>query len=245
MSVKHVLGLVSFLGICCMDVFALEVKEDVVIPTEEFTVVSSIEVYEEKASELHTTYKSLASKKADMLLQAIEFENDLCVSTEPNVSSNRDCNSAKKTYMYYTSVTNEATEQYKLLNSDSCYTDSETGVRMVGNRYCIALGTGYCSEVGTRVNLVLEDGSIIKCILGDVKSDRHTDNETHTYHVGGYEGNQYYKGDGSVAEFIVDKDVFLDVREDKSGTVNWVDGFDGKIEKVVIIPDDAVLAEDL
>lgn len=251
MSVKHVLGFVSFLGICCMDVFALEVKEDVVIPVEEFVITSevvvstSVSVPEEKIVKPIEGYESLSEINANKLIDAISYETDLNNSTEPNVSSDKGCRSDKKTYMYYTSVTNKSSEQYSFLNSDDCYTDFSTGVRMVGNRYCIALGTGYCSKVGTRINLVLENGSVIKCILGDVKSDMHTDSKTHTYHVGGYVGDTYYKGDGSVVEFIVDKEVFLDVREDKSGTVNWVDGFDGKVEKVVIIPDDAVLVEDL
>ena len=45
----------------------------------------------------------------------------------------------------------------------------EIALAMSDGRYCIAVGTGYCSKIGTKINLVLEDGSIIKCILGDVK----------------------------------------------------------------------------
>lgn len=148
----------------------------------------------------------------------------VCRAASKNVPNDEPgCRSHVKTYMAYTAVTSKNSNQYKFLYSDKCYTDPKTGLRMSDGRYCIAVGTGYCSKIGTKINLVLEDGSIIKCILGDVKSDAHTDS-SHRYHA----------IDGSVAEFIVDYSIFNDLK-DETGSVNWVEGLDGKIEKVVVL----------
>jgi len=156
------------------------------------------------------------------------------------LNSVSDCKSENKTIMAYQAVTATGSPQYKLLNSTDAWTN-ENGLRMYKNRYCVAVGSGYCSKIGTRINVVLEDGSILRCIMGDAKSDAHTDSSTHTYHVGGYDKGKYYEGDGSVVEFIIDSSTY--VRH--GGTVNWIEGFEGKVAKVIIIPDDMVLAEDL
>lgn len=254
MSFKYVIGLTTLLSICCLDTFALQTSADVVKPVVEISLEATVNPTEvgtktsvanallstrEKFHEIQEQIETYVTIK-----QAEEYEKNLHETAVNNVSPN--ARSSAKTFMYYTSITNRKTKQYRLQNSEECYTDPETGIRMVGNRYCIALGTGYCKKIGTRIDLVLENGEIIQCILGEVKSDRHTDEATHTYHVGGYDDDGIYReGDGSVAEFIVDKGVFLEVRKEKSGNVNWVDGFDGRISKVIVIPDDAVLVEDV
>lgn len=121
-----------------------------------------------------------------------------CEEAPYNVPNNESgCKSYKITYMPYTAVTYKPSDQYKLLNSEFCYTDTETGIRMVDERYCIALGSGYTHDIGTKVNLVFEDGTILRCILGDCKADEHTDKT-----------NRYHSVDGSVAEFIVDYEYF-------------------------------------
>jgi hypothetical protein len=107
------------------------------------------------------------------------------------------CNSANKTYMPYTLVTSKSSAQYKFLYSDACYTDPETGLRMSEGRYCIAVGTFYASKIGTKINLIMKNGSTVECILGDVKADIHTD-----------ETNRFQAVDGSVVEMIVDYNYF-------------------------------------
>jgi hypothetical protein len=130
-----------------------------------------------------------------------------------------------KSYMSYTAVTSVSSPQYKLLNSEKASTDSESGVRMYDGRYCIALGSHFTSKIGTKVDLVLANGTVLKCVLGDQKSDRDTD-ATHTYH----------EADGSVVEFIVDSGVFGNVK-DSSGTVNFVKGWSGKVKKIIVLDD--------
>lgn len=134
------------------------------------------------------------------------------------------CNSRNVTYMAYTAVTATSSPQYKLLNASYAYTDEETGIRMVDGRYCIALGSGYTSLIGEKVNLVMKDGSVIKCILGDQKADEHTDFT-----------NRFQKYDGSVAEIIVDYDKF-------NGNVPSF--FTKGIKMVVIMNDDGTINEE-
>lgn len=185
-------------------------------------VSDTVSNIENVASELAQS-KQIRDKEEE-LKQKEDAEMALCNAMSSNVPNNVEgCRSEFKSYMAYTAVTNKSSAQYKLLNSELAYTDPDTGIRMVDGRYCIAVGTGYCSKIGTKINLVLENGNVIKCILGDVKADQHTDST-----------NKFHTVDGSVAEFIVDKTIF-NQKKDSSGTVNWINGFEGKITKVVII----------
>lgn len=133
-----------------------------------------------------------------------------------------NCNSWFKSYMPYTAVTDTSSRQYKLLNGSEAYTDDNTGIRMVGDRYCIALGSYYTTEIGQKVDLVLDNGNVIKCVLGDCKADCDTN------------ASNQYAGSGDVAEFIVDYNIFNNLK-DASGTVNWVYGFEGDIVNVVLV----------
>lgn len=127
------------------------------------------------------------------------------------------CKSANITYMPYTAVTCRESGQYRLLFSDICYTDPVSGIRMVEGRYCIAVGSYYTTQIGQKIDLYFTDGTILNCILGDCKADCDT-NET----------NQFHAIDGSVAEFIVDYEVF-------SSSSQWADICSGKIDKVVLV----------
>lgn len=133
-----------------------------------------------------------------------------------------NCNSWFKSYMPYTAVTDTSSSQYELLNGSDAYTDINTGIRMVGDRYCVALGSYYTTEIGQKVDLVLDNGNVIKCVLGDCKADCDTN------------ASNQYAGSGDVAEFIVDYNIFNNLK-DASGTVNWVYGFEGDIVNVVLV----------
>lgn len=98
-----------------------------------------------------------------------------------------------KSYMPYKAITQTSSPQY-VLQSSFGYT-GKYGIRMVAGRYCIALGTGFKSPVGTYVDLILNSGIEIPCIVGDIKSDADTlSNNMTTAH------------NGCVVEFIVDID---------------------------------------
>ncbi len=115
-----------------------------------------------------------------------------------------DITGATKTYAYYRAVTAKSSPQYKLLNSEECYTDDETGIRMVDGFYCIALGSFYGTKIGTKYRITLQDGEEIKelnCILCDQKSDRHTD-EKHQYAVKNKDIMEFYIEKGKLPRGI-------------------------------------------
>lgn len=96
-----------------------------------------------------------------------------------------------KSFMGYDKITAKSSPQYKLQK----YADTASdGIRTVNGRYCIALGSYFTHTIGQYVDIVLENGVVIECILGDQKSDRHTD-AAHIAH----------RSDGSVLEFVVDE----------------------------------------
>jgi hypothetical protein len=76
------------------------------------------------------------------------------------------------------------------------FTD-ERGFRKVGEYYCIAIGKGWGYSVKTKVLVVLSTGYTFKAIVGDHKRLADTDPETHKKHI----------SDGSVVEFIVDREL--------------------------------------
>lgn len=88
-----------------------------------------------------------------------------------------------KSYMDYRTITATSTRQYKLQNR---YAEiGDYGIRMVNGRYCIALGSYFTDDVGQYVDLILENGTVIPCVLADQKSDVHTDsNNIVTVHSG-------------------------------------------------------------
>ena len=83
------------------------------------------------------------------------------------------------------------------------YTDESTGIRLVddpfGNpRYCVALGTYWCGghpeHIGRCVDVHMANGSVLKCVLADVKRQEDTKNRA----------NRYGEINNDVLEFIVD-----------------------------------------
>lgn len=98
-----------------------------------------------------------------------------------------------KTYMKFQNFGyNPGNKQSALSRGAYAYTGPYQ-MRMVDGRILIALGTNYCTTIGTYIDIRLANGNIIPCILGDVKSDLHTD-PTHSFQ----------KWDHSVMEIIVD-----------------------------------------
>ena len=95
-----------------------------------------------------------------------------------------------KSYMPYQAITSTSSKQYKL--QQIAYTGNY-GIRQVKDRYCVALGSAYTTEMGTYFDLILENDTVIPCILGDQKADKDTDS-SHRVSAG-----------GSLAEFIVNQ----------------------------------------
>lgn len=77
-----------------------------------------------------------------------------------------------KSYMGYKSF-NTSSNQYRL--QQEATTDTETGLRMINDRYIVAVGSGVGTYIGQYFDLVLENGTVIPCVMGDQKADCHTD----------------------------------------------------------------------
>ena len=125
-----------------------------------------------------------------------------------------------KSYMPYTAITNKKSKQYKLqqIASTGAY-----GIRVVDSRYLVAIGTAFNAEVGTYIDLILEDGFVIPCIVGDVKADKHTDST-----------NMVTSANGCVSEFIIDSKA-LHKSIKKSGDVsNCDENWNGCVRAIVV-----------
>ena len=96
-----------------------------------------------------------------------------------------------KSYMSYKCITSTGSEQYKLQHQRA-YT-GKYGIRQVDDRFCVALGSYFASKVGTLFDLILENGTVIPCILSDQKADEDTDSQ-----------NIVTEHNGCMSEFIVD-----------------------------------------
>lgn len=95
-----------------------------------------------------------------------------------------------KSYMSYTAITKKTSPQYIL--QQSCITD-QLGLRKINDRYVIAVGTAVGGHIGTYVDLILENGVIIPCVIGDYKAAIHTD------------ATNLVGGNGCASEFLIDK----------------------------------------
>ena len=96
-----------------------------------------------------------------------------------------------KSFMSYKAITSKSSPQYKLQH-EKAYT-GKNGIRQVDGRYCVAIGSYFTNEIGTLFDLVLENGTVIPCILADQKADKDTDSK-----------NIITRHNGCLSEFIVD-----------------------------------------
>lgn len=142
----------------------------------------------------------------------------------------------RKRYIEYPSPSSNSFKSYE---SGSCITNStsipqgrlkrswrldyNTGVYMVGDRYCVAVGSYYTTKIGTKIDLVLSKNGkthVLKCILADCKADKDTVN------------NHRIHSDGSVTEFVVNTS-YLPRQARRMGDVSYASSaFAGKIVKI-------------
>ena len=122
-------------------------------------------------------------------------------------------------------VEDKTSPAYAVLNSGTyrgvtykTTTDETTGIRMVGEYYCAALGTFYGTTKGTKYKVTLDTGKTFKIILCDTKSNRHTDKK-----------HQYAKKNKDVVEFYVDR---TKIPAGVNGNYNRLEPFHGKIQSI-------------
>lgn len=126
-----------------------------------------------------------------------------------------------KTYEPYTTITSVNSWQYKL--QQKAYTN-EDGFRMINGRYMIATGSGVSHDIGRYIDIVLENGTVIPCVIGDAKADAHTDREFHIM----------TKDSHCVSEFLVDTTVMDPDLLSTGNMSNYKEEWNSKVVKFVL-----------
>lgn len=99
------------------------------------------------------------------------------------------------TYMGWQCITAVSSRQYKLRTAAGMNFDEE-GFAKIGDRYVVATTTTF-GNVGDFIDVYQEDGTIIKCVIGDIKSQ------------GDAGCTEWGHNNGRcVVEFVVDKDTW-------------------------------------
>lgn len=127
----------------------------------------------------------------------------------------------KKTYEPYTTITSVNLWQYKL--QQKAYTN-EDGFRMINGRYMIATGSGVSHDIGRYIDIVLENGTVIPCVIGDAKDDAHTDQEFHIM----------TKKSHCVSEFLVDTSVMNPDLQLSGNMSNYREEWNSKVVKFIL-----------
>lgn len=145
----------------------------------------------------------------------------------------------KKNKVKYITYPSPSTNSFKSYEDAKCITNSNSipqgklkkkyqldyhsGVWMVENRYCIAVGSYYTKRIGVKIDLVLSQNGrkhTLKCITADSKADKDTVNQ-HRIH-----------SDGSIVEFVVSTSS-LPLMARQMGDVSYAgDKFKGRIEQI-------------
>ena len=99
------------------------------------------------------------------------------------------------TYMGWQCITSVSSKQYKLRTAAGMNFDEE-GFAKIGDRYVVATTTTF-GNVGDFIDVYQEDGTVIKCIIGDIKNQ----NDAGCTEWGHNNGR-------CVVEFVVDKDTW-------------------------------------
>lgn len=139
---------------------------------------------------------------------------------------------ATKTYMDYRATTARDSKQYWFIH-DELTVDETTGFLYDEDGFIgVALGSFY-GKIGDRYYFTLESGVVLPLVKCEEKSDSHT-NETGCYHA----------NDGSVIEFVIDRNYALEYFGRLSnnyvlnGNYNNYELFRGKIVKVEKVLDE-------
>ncbi len=220
----------------------INIKESVFSDYEEIeTFNNSVEETDKELESNTDVYEEKSKSTTNIQNNYLDYENKIEIetttiiqkeeSTEIMTEYNSDINIIK-TYSVPKGHSFKSYTNYKLLSSNSpqgrlqtqAHTDS-TGIRMVGEYYCAALGTYYEGNIGDKYLVTLEGGNQFKMILCDIKSDAHTD-----------ANHQYTKVNGCVIEFYVDYSV-LSSYVRSMGDISYINGFKGEIIQIQKISD--------
>lgn len=153
-------------------------------------------------------------------------------SSPPNVPNDDPyCKSYAFSYMYGMNITSVNSRQYSFLHSNDIHADENGFFIDKDGRLLVAVGTFYADNIGDKVDIMFDDGSVMKCVVGDFKSDHHTDS-SHRYYYGYFDYQDvdgitleplWVQGDGSVLEFILDYDSWNGYRPEQFESPHRID----------------------
>ena len=136
-----------------------------------------------------------------------------------------------KPYTRYTAYNLKSSQQYKL--QKAAWTETRTGIRIVTDpngvdRYCVALGTAWAGgqpkHIGRCLDVYMENGAVLHCVLADVKRQEDT-----------VEGaNLYGKTYNDVLEFIVDGQKISQAVKTTGNVSNAGPEFVGGVERIEV-----------
>lgn len=144
---------------------------------------------------------------------------------------------AFKPYTDWNNYNVKGSQQYKL--QKVAMTD-EDGIRIVQDpngewRYCVALGTawagGHPEHIGRCVDILMESGVVLKCVLADVKKTEHTQDKKNRYGLNG-ELIEFIISEYSVCQKVRTTGNVSYAKEEFAGRAAgvwaldlWIDGF--------------------
>lgn len=192
---------------------------------EDLATTSSMSIALEELSPATKYDFQICSTASGEVLGEVSFTTDSTPVEQTVEMGLPAVSGACKTFAYYQAVTLRGSSAYAVLNSGTyngvkyeTYTDPETGIRMVDDCYCAALGSYYGREMGTKYKITLSTGKEFKIILCDQKADRHTDGN-----------NQYAVRNQDIVEFYVERS---QIPSNVRGSYNDLDQFHGDIVKI-------------
>lgn len=136
-----------------------------------------------------------------------------------------------KPYTRYTAYDLKSSQQYKL--QKVAWTETRTGIRIVTDpngidRYCVALGTAWAGgqpkHIGRCIDVYMENGAVLHCVLADVKRQEDT--------VDG--ANLYGKTNNDVLEFVVDGQKISQAVKTTGNVSNAGPEFEGAVREMVV-----------
>jgi uncharacterized protein YgiM (DUF1202 family) len=214
------------------DVVEIEVKDDWDIgyattsvnirkrPSTDADVLSNLSFNEKVEYQEYNSDWYLVRYDDDVAFVSTKYISD----SEMSYKSYTLSSSGFKSYMPYTAITSKSSSQYKL-QAQFAYTGTY-GIRQVNGRYCVALGSTVAYPIGTYADLVLENGTIIPCILADQKADNDTKSD-----------NLTTASNGCVSEFVVDSSALVK-RIKRSGSVSSAcDEWDSPVVEIRVYGD--------
>lgn len=163
--------------------------------------------FETANSQLQENNKLLESKIQELEAEISKLKNN------NTTSSRKDF----KSFMPYDAITSKSSMQWKLQQQA---TTNEDGIRCIDGIPMVAVGTGWGLKVGDIAIVTCENGNSFKVMVGDIKANKHTDEENKTTIF-----------NGCRCEFIVDKNA-LDPTVRKMGNIATLDKYKGYVVNI-------------